>query len=268
VVADAPALEAVLDSLDGFRDIDAVVLAAAARGVDADACVDTLQGLIERGLVADADQTRPVDVPESAWAAWSLLAGRGLGAREVDRRRRATAVAVDGTGVVADEIRRLLPRARVALGVAGRDADLTVLADDGEPDRSRADTALHTGLPHVWASIRDCVGLVGPFVLPGDTACLRCADASRSDVDPAWPTLVDQAARRKPVIAAVDEPLATVVAALTVHDVAVWASGIGPQTLGGIVEIPYGFGPVQRLEVDPHPQCGCGWPTWHDTMGA
>jgi hypothetical protein len=277
VIADSPALGAVLASLDGFRDFDAVVLAAAGAGrsdtgshtgADAEQCAQALLALVDRGLVTDADRTRPADVPETSWAAWSLLSGRTTGADHVDRVRRSASVAVDGSGIVADEIRRLLPRARVATAEAGAAAGLIVLADDGEPARSRADAALNTGLPHLWASIRDCVGLVGPFVVPGATACLRCADAGRADVDPAWPTLVDEATRTVPVVAAVDEPLATAVAALAVHDVAVWASGLGPQTLGGIVEIPYGFGPVQRIGVDQHPQCGCGWPTSQDTMGA
>jgi bacteriocin biosynthesis cyclodehydratase domain-containing protein len=268
VVADSPALEAVLSSLDGFRDFDAVVLAAASRGPAAEQCAQTLGALVDRGLVTDADCIRPADVPESAWAAWSLLSGRGMGADEVGRARRTASVAVDGSGVVADEIRRLLPRARVPTAASASAARLIVLADDGEPARSRADAALHTGLAHLWASIRDSVGLVGPFVVPGASACLRCADAGRAEIDRAWPTLIDEATRSRPVVAAVDEPLATAVAALAVHDVAVWASGLGPQTLGGIVEIPYGFGPVQRVAVEQHPQCGCGWPTWQDTMGA
>ncbi|HSS67152.1 MAG TPA: hypothetical protein VLK34_01285 [Nocardioidaceae bacterium] len=268
VVADSPALGAVLGSLDGFRDLEGVILAAASQGVDAEQCGHILDALIDRGLVTDGDLTRPADVPESAWAAWSLMSGRSAGAGEIDGRRRAAAIAVDGAGMVADEIRRLLPRARVASGDPSPTTGLIVLADDAEPARSRADAALHTGLPHLWASVRDCVGLVGPFVLPGSTGCLRCADAGRADVDPAWPTLLDEATRDAPVVAAVDEPLATAVAALAVHEIAVWASGLGPQTLGGVVEIPYGFGPVQRLDLDLHPQCGCGWPTWQDTMGA
>jgi hypothetical protein len=268
VVADSPAVQAVLDSLDGFRDYEAVVLAAAAHGIDAELCHQTLAALVERGLVTDGNQTRPADVSESAWAAWSLLSGRGAGADDVDRRRRAVSVAVEGSGVVADEIRRLLPRARVAVVEPAAAPSLLVVAADDEPSRSSADAALHTGLPHLWASVRDCVGLVGPFVLPGDTACLRCVDAGRADVDPAWPTLVDAVTRVRPVVAAVDDPLAVAVAAFAVHEVAVWSSGLGPQTLGGVVEIPYGFGPVQRVGVEQHPQCGCGWPTWQDTMGA
>jgi hypothetical protein len=268
VVGASPVLGAVLASLDGFRDFDAVVLAAAARGVDPELCAQSLQALIERGLVTDADHTRPADVHEQAWSAWSLLCGPDHDAGDVAARRRATTVGVDGSGMVAEEIRRLLPHAGVATGETGRDVDLIVLAADTEPARSRADAALHTGLPHLWASIRDCVGLVGPFVLPGASACLRCSDAARADIDPAWPTLVDEATRTAAIVPALDLPLVAAVAALVVHDVAVWASGLGPQTLGGIVEIPYGFGPVQRVAVDQHPQCGCGWPIWQDTMGA
>jgi bacteriocin biosynthesis cyclodehydratase domain-containing protein len=268
VVADSPAVEAVLKSLDGVRDHDAVVVAAAAHGVAADACARTLDALIDRGLVTDGDQVRPTDVSEAAWAAWSLLSGHAAGALEVDRRRRTARVAVDGSGAIADEIRRLLPRAHVRTTEPGADASLIVMAGDAEPSRTRADGALHTGLPHLWAAVRDCVGLVGPFVVPGETACLRCADEARADLDPAWPTLVDAVTRTRPVVDAIDAPLAAVVAALAVHEVAVWASGLGPQTMGAVVEVPYGFGPIQRVGVDQHPRCGCGWPTWQDTMGA
>jgi bacteriocin biosynthesis cyclodehydratase domain-containing protein len=268
VIADSPAVQAVLESLDGFRDYDAVVMAAAARGVDAALCHQTLAALVERGLVTDGNRTRPADVSEPAWTAWSLLAGRSEDASDVDQRRRGVSVSVDGSGMVADQIRRLLPGARVGVAADGAAASLLVVAADGEPSRSSADAAQHAGLPHLWVSIRDCVGLVGPLVLPGETACLRCADAARREIDPAWPTLVDSVTRARPVVAAVDDPLATAVAALAVHEIAVWASGLGPQTLNGIVELPYGFGPVQRVALEQHPQCGCGWPTWQDTMGA
>ena len=199
------------------------------------------------------------------------MSGRGAGAAEIDDRRRAAAIAVDGSGMVADEIRRLLPRARVAIGDPSTTADLIVAC------RRRTSPIAVAGRPaHAYRTVptcgrrsATCVGLVGPFVLPGTTGCLRCVDARRADLDPAWPTLLDEADRAtRRVVAAVDEPLATVVAALAVHEIAVWASGLGPQTLGAVVEIPYGFGPVQRLDVDLHPQCGCGWPTWQDTMGA
>jgi bacteriocin biosynthesis cyclodehydratase domain-containing protein len=268
VLPDSPALKPVLDCLDGFRDHDAVVLAAAERGHDRNGCEETLSALIERGLVVDGDESRPADVPESTWAAWSLLAGRGGSAAQVDRSRRATTVAVDGSGSVADEIRRLLPRARVPVTELAGSADVVILAADVEPARAAADAAMHTGLPHLWASVRDCVGLVGPFVVPGETGCLRCGDAARAEVDPAWPTLLDAATSVRPVVPAADETLTTVVAALAVQEVAVWASGLGPQTLNAVVEVPYGFGPAQRVELAQHPQCGCGWPTWQDTMGA
>jgi bacteriocin biosynthesis cyclodehydratase domain-containing protein len=143
-----------------------------------------------------------------------------------------------------------------------------VIASDVEPARAEADRALSRGRPHLWASVRDSVGLVGPLAIPGDTACLRCADAARSDLDPFWPALVDAATCVPAVVPAVDETLVSVVAALAAHEVAVYASGRGPQTLNGVIEIPYGFGPVQRVPLAQHPQCGCGWPTWQDTMGA
>jgi bacteriocin biosynthesis cyclodehydratase domain-containing protein len=268
VVGDSEAIRAVLDCLDGFSDRDAVVDAAAARGVDRPACEQALAALMERGLVQDADVCRPPDVSEPTWAAWSLLAGAGADAAEIDRSRRSTTAAVQGDGLVADEIRRQLPRAHVSVCQPGSSADVVVLAADFEPARADADAALSADQPHLWACVRDSVGLVGPLVIPGATACLRCVDAARADVDPAWPTLLDAVTSLRPVVAAVDEALAASVAALAVQEVAVYASGRGPQTLNGLIELPYGFGPVQRVAVSQHPRCGCGWPTWQDTMGA
>ena len=268
VVAATPALDAVLDCIDGVRDSRAVVLAAAACGVDPATCAQTLSSLIERGLVVDGNSRRPGDVPEATWTAWSLLAGALGDADEIAQSRASTAVAIEGDGAVADAVRRLLPGAHVRVCETGSSADLIVRACDLEPARTDSDHALSVGRPHLWATVRDCVGLVGPLVVPGETACLRCVDAARSDLDPAWPVLVEATTTVRPVVSPVDEALAAAVAALAVHEVAVYASRRGPQTLNGLIEVPYGFGPVQRVALSPHPQCGCGWPTWQDTMGA
>ena len=52
-----------------------------------------------------------------------------------------------------------------------------------------------------WCGSPRARAVVGPFVVPGTTACLRCVDAHRTDADPAWPLLVAavrRAARPRP----------------------------------------------------------------------
>ena len=264
-IRETPALAAVLDAIDGFRDARGVLLAASASGAERRDCESALSALIDCGAVVDGRDAGPSGVDEGNWSAWWLLAGPGRDALDVVALRRSCRVRVDGDGAVAAEARRLLAEAEVGTTDDPGEATLTVLASDCEPARSRADAAMHSGLPHLWVYVRDLVGVVGPFVLPGRTACLRCADRSRTERDPAWPTLLDSGEARPLRVPACDRVLASLVAAWAVQDVATWASAIPPQTRDRVVELPQG-GQVQTEVFAPHPLCGCGWPVWHDTM--
>ncbi len=51
-------------------------------------------------------------------------------------------------------------------------------------------------IPHVPLALEPRRALVGPFVLPGETACLACLWAHESDRDPAWPTIATQLVAR------------------------------------------------------------------------
>jgi bacteriocin biosynthesis cyclodehydratase domain-containing protein len=268
VMHETPALRAVLASMDGFRLSDGVIMAAEARGHAKADCEAALANLMECGAVVDADELRDPDVPEPSWAAWSLLAGPHGTATSICRSRRRHQVAVIGEGLVADRVRALVPLSHVAQTADAAAADLLVIASDDEGSRKLADTTMHNGVTHLWVCLRDLIGVVGPFVVPGETACLRCVDAARSELDPSWPTLVESAAVRALRVPAGDAVMANLVAAWAVHEVALWASDIRPQTYGHVLEIPYGSGVIEAVRVERHPQCGCGWLVERDTMGA
>lgn len=304
---DTPVVRAVLAAVDGYRDRSAVLRAATdaltsdavanstltAEALDTDAlAVDplaadplgtardrtkiaaavraTLDGLVVAGVIVDqADTRRPADVDEASWASLWLLAGPGRTASELHLAHRACSVAVQGSGRVAGNVSRLIAEAGMPLAANPASADVVVVASDSPPDRAVADEAMRGGLPHLWAYVCDLVGFVGPFVQPGRSACLRCVDSSRANRDPAWPTVVASSAVRRLPVAACDATLAAVVAALAVQQVSLWACGIRPHTLGAVLEVPHGMGPVESSPYHPHPLCGCGWTaTWHDTMGA
>jgi hypothetical protein len=117
-----------------------------------------------------------------------------------------------------------------------------------------------TGTPHLVAAVRGQTGVVGPLVLPGRTACLRCGDLHRRDEDPAWPVLAAQ-------LTTGDAPPtgSTVTCLLTAVTAAVQAlaylDGSGaPLTLDGTLELrPPDL--VPRLRPWPrHPGCGCTGP--------
>ncbi len=53
-------------------------------------------------------------------------------------------------------------------------------------------------IPHVPVVFSGSSAEVGPFVVPGRTACLACVAAHRRDADPAWPHLAAQLLGRRP----------------------------------------------------------------------
>ncbi len=265
---ETPALRAVLDSIDGFRDAAGVLMAATSSGLADDECAAALAVLVDSGAVVNHARGPVRDVGEPTWSSLWLLAGPAGDANGLLDNRSTTVVWIDGTGQVADSVRDLLKVARLRVCHDAEQATIVVVAADGEPDRDRADRAMQSGLPHLWVYVRELVGVVGPFVLPGRTACLRCVDSARADLDPAWPTLLQSIAAKPLPVEPCDPVLATLVAAWATQEVALWASEIAPQTHGQIIEVPQGCGPVDVTRFEVHPHCGCGWAVWRDTIGA
>ncbi len=60
------------------------------------------------------------------------------------------------------------------------------------PDPAAAEPLIDSGTPHLYAGVVEGTGVVGPLVLPGDTACAGCLDQGRADRDPTWPRLLAQ----------------------------------------------------------------------------
>lgn len=261
------ALTAVLEAVDGFRDCSGVVLAAAHAGISPTDAQSALEVLIDCGALVDQATVWRRDDHEAAWASLWLLAGPFRAADDVVRARSRHRAEVRGRGAVADAVRSVLGLSGVAAAPPGG-ADLVVLASDCEPDRELAHEVMREGAPHVWVYTREVVGVIGPFVVPGRSGCLRCVDLARSELDPAWPTLLACAAAHPPTAPACDPLLATLIGAWAAQEVAVWASGLRPQTWGGVIELPQGFGGVSAETFEMHPGCGCGWPVAQDTMGA
>lgn len=265
---DSPAIRAVLSAIDGCREVDTVVEAAVTDETSGEEAAAALADLVAAGAVVDQAATSRGTVSEAGWAALWLLAGPERDPRHLLRRRLGRTVTVQGSGTVAVAARTAL----ASTGIPTTDdvfrADVVVLASDHEPVRELGDPVMRSGQAHLWVSVRELVGVVGPYVCPGSSPCLRCVDAARADLDPAWPTLLDAAAARPLVVPACDPALAGLVGAWAALEVSVWASGIEPQSWGTVIEIPSGFGPLETVAFDPHPRCGCGWASWRDTMGA
>jgi hypothetical protein len=121
-------------------------------------------------------------------------------------------------------------------------------------------------IPHLAAAADEAIGIVGPLVIPGRTACLRCIDMTRADRDPAWPLILAQMLGRQPDLLACDAPLAAAVAA---HAAAQALEFIDrPAEAGavanGTLELVLPSWQWRRRTWPPHPDCDCGgW--WHCT---
>ena len=109
----------------------------------------------------------------------------------------------------ARAIRRTAPEART--GDDARRPDLAVLTGRDGPEL--AARLLADDVPHLIAAAGEAIGIVGPLVIPGRSACLHCLDLARAERDPAWPLVLAQLIGRQPSTPACDCVLATSVAA-------------------------------------------------------
>ncbi|MER7397444.1 ThiF family adenylyltransferase [Streptomyces sp. NPDC000151] len=142
---------------------------------------------------------------------------------------------------------------------------LTVLAPrDGlaayAPDPRLAESYLATGMPHLYAGVIEATAVVGPLVLPGDSACAGCWELRRTDAEPAWPRLLAQwrSGRAAPVVPACDAALATTVAGLAATQVLTFLDGHLPPCTGARTELALPCMSWDIDQIEAHPECPCG----------
>jgi hypothetical protein len=196
----------------------------------------------------DSEITRPQD-----------LTPAGLGLTELDLPRSRG---------VARAIGRIAPEVRT--GDEGVRPDLVVLAEITDPGPGAA--LVRERVPHLAVSAAEAVGVVGPFVGPGRSACLRCLDLSRAERDPAWPLILAQLAGARVEPQACDTVLAAATGALAAAQVLVFidTGRPGPAVTNGTLELAVPDWQWRRRTWPPHPRCTCGAERhvaatqWHD----
>ncbi len=202
----------------------------------------------------------------------AVLAASGVGRVHVrDRGSTLAAEAVVGGVTASDEgrprslaaadaVRRVSPLTELGPLPPGRSPDVVVLCRPWAA-LDPLTAALHRDrTPHLVATVRGETGVVGPFVLPGSSSCLRCADAWRRDDDPAWPRLATQLTAREP-----DPSGATVTCLLTALTAAVQVlAHLDGAATPAAVDATLEFRPpalLPRLRRWPrHPGCSCSGP--------
>jgi bacteriocin biosynthesis cyclodehydratase domain-containing protein len=115
-------------------------------------------------------------------------------------------------------------------------------------------------IPHLAVSASEAIGVVGPLVIPGRSACLRCLDLARTDRDPAWPLILAQLASRQADPPACDAALAAAVAAHATAQALAFIdrpAQVGPVT-NGTLELVLPAWQWRRRTWPPHRDCACG----------
>jgi hypothetical protein len=190
------------------------------------------------------------------------------------RELAAAAVEVHGDGPLAESITRLLaasgvqgahrcpgstPAGSVGNRGADRAPDTVVLVGQLAGNRV-SDHLVATGTPHLAVAIVDGTGVLGPFVLPGRTSCLRCVDVARAGSDPAWPALVSQLGSPVPAPHGIPSPRSPVLeialAAWSVREVIAHLTGGRAVTYGASLRFDDDL--VEQVRHTWSLQAGCG----------
>ncbi|MFF8384457.1 ThiF family adenylyltransferase [Streptomyces kanasensis] len=127
------------------------------------------------------------------------------------------------------------------------------------PDPVAADTWVGTGTPHLFAGVVEATGVLGPLVLPGETACARCVEMDRTDADPAWPRLLAQwRSGRRSAVPAGDVGLSAAVAGLAAAHALAFLDGGVAASAGARWEVSSPLLEWRARPLRPHGGCPCG----------
>lgn len=241
--------------VDGAGRVGALVAGAlAAAGVGR---VDLVDERPVRGGDVVVGGASHGDVGGTWAAAWrrsrSLLDDAEAGGGDGDLGRQRGGAAHDAAvQQVQVEARRSRP--------PGREPDVVVLLAAGALDARVGDDLVRRDVAHLGVLVADDRVVVGPLVLPGVSACLRCLDLHRRDRDPAWPHLVAQLLTAGPHGAGAtgETALSAMAAGLAALQVLNRLDGeVHPDAVGRTLEVSLPHGAVRRRSWPPHAGCGC-----------
>ncbi|MFC4784037.1 hypothetical protein ACT8ZV_06160 [Nocardioides sp. MAHUQ-72] len=251
VLPDEPLTRRLLEELRAGVTPD--LAAPAARRLVADLAA---RGLVVDGAVRDATLGAAED--RGAAAAAFAQFGDDAARRLADRDRAR--VRVEAAPDTEQAATRLLRASGVGLAaVTDEPTAVLVVCDEALP-RARVDPLVRAGLPHLVVAPASGGVVVGPFVVPGLTACLRCVDAARAERDPRRPVLLEQCHRGTAVAGPTprDPSLHAVAVGLAVRDLVSFVDGDRPATWSATVTV----GPdlaLARQAWRRHVHCGCAW---------
>ncbi len=181
----------------------------------------------------------------------------------------------DLAGAATDPVdtARLLDGAGLRLIPWTEEAAVVLVRTLGECDRDRLDPLVRAGTPHLLLRLVDGDAVLGPFVVPGLTACLRCLDAHRAVDDPDHHAVTARyvhagtSSREDGVPDLADPPLVALATATAVRELAAYSRGEEPASWSRTRRwTSTADEPVVR-EWPRHPGCGCSWSPGDQSWG-
>lgn len=254
VLPDDPEVRAVLPALSGGRSPVAWDEATLRHGLRLAAAGLLVDGAafwtgVRRGRARGLTEQLVADV-----------FARGEGAARL-RRRLSGSVALDVPPAWREPLAHLLRAEGLSLSGADDLPSVRLVGRAREPRRESVDDLVRVGEPHLLVRLVEGRVTVGPFVVPGRTACLRCVDAHLADRDPRRPLVLEQyadPAGGRSVPEPVGPSLLALAWAAAVQDLVTWVEGERPSSWSATLDI----GPGLALTRSPwarHPHCGCSW---------
>jgi len=215
--------------------------------------------LVEAGLVVERSDLTTAARAARRVATAAVFAAHGPAATALLESRARCRVDVDAPDpwrtTVAD---RLGVAGLVVADPAHGLPSATLLVTLGEPRRSRVDALVRDDLSHLLVALLPDRVRLGPFVVPGTTACLRCLDAHLAEHDPRRGLVLEQLEDRDDPPAPCDPVLAQAGVALAVRELTTYAEGERPATWSATLTLDAGLA-LPRREWPRHPHCGCTW---------
>jgi bacteriocin biosynthesis cyclodehydratase domain-containing protein len=230
---------------------------------------ELLAELYAAGVLLDAERHDRLEVARRG--AGVLVEGAGPLLAEV-----ATGLAEAGVGWIGvradavgwpDEVaaaeaalRRAAPATRLIGANRRVNPDLVVLTGTLAPDRARLAQLHADGTPTLLVRLVDGLGLIGPLILPGRTACAGCLERHHIERDRYWPGVGDGLAG---VVGTASRASMRASAALGVEQAVRWLDALvqpvePPPTLDTVLELDPARGELRRRRWSAHPDCPCG----------
>ena len=244
MLPDSPGVRRLLHALEVGSGLDALTPEAGL----------AYQRLLDGGLVVDH-----ADLVARRASAVPVFASHGPEAPVRLAARAACTVDVRAPERWRAPIGQWLDQAGVTVAAPHAErASVSLLVTAGEPPRSGVDRLVTADRPHLLLALLPDRARLGPFVVPGRTACLRCLDAHLGEADPRRALVLEQLEDAEPGSTPYDAVLAHAAAALAVRDLTSYAEGDRPATWSATITVGTDLALPTRLWTR-HPHCGCSW---------